>query len=115
MMRKMAGLCLMAAALPLGAAELQGYLADWNCVKKIVKNGAEQTFRTDKSCSLQKNYQRRAYGLITDDKKYYKLDAAGNRHALQLLPMSPSRDALHVIVTGDVNGDLLKVKEMSIL
>ena len=115
-MRRMSiGLCLMAMALPLSAAELQGYLADWNCVKKIVKNGAEQTFKNDKSCSLQDNYKRRAYGLITDDKKFYRLDEAGNKHALELLPNSPTKDNLHVVVTGDVNGDLIKVTEMSIL
>ena len=104
MMRKLLGVFVLAAALPLGAAELQGYLADWNCVKKIVKNGAEQTFKNNKNCSLQTKYQRKAYGLITDDKKFYRLDDAGNKHALELLPKSPSRDQLHVIVTGDVSG-----------
>jgi hypothetical protein len=115
MFRKIAGVCFLLAGLPLGAAELQGYLADWNCVKRIVKDGSEQTFKSDKNCSLQNNYKRPAYGLITDDKKFYKLDAAGNRHALELLPKSPSRDQLHVIVTGDVSGDVIKVTEMSIL
>jgi hypothetical protein len=110
-----AAIFLLAAGLPLGAAEIQGYLADWRCVKKIVKNGAEQTFKNDKSCMLQDNYKRRAYGLITDGKKYYRLDAAGNQHALELLPKSPSRNNLHVIVTGDIDGGLLKVKDMSIL
>jgi hypothetical protein len=107
--------CFLAATLPLRAAQVQGYLADWNCVKQIVKNGAEQTFKKNKSCSLQQNYKRRAYGIITDDKKFYRLDAAGNEHALKLLPMSPSRNTLHVIVTGDVSGNLIKVTEMSIL
>ena len=114
-MRKIVGICFLAGALPLGAAELQGYLADWNCVKKIVKDGAEQTFKNNKNCSLQHNYKRQAYGLITDDKKYYRLDAAGQKHALELLPKSPSRDQLHVIVTGDLDGDVIKVTEMSIL
>lgn len=115
MIRMMAAICMMAAAMPLGAAELQGYLADWNCVKKIVKNGPEQTFKSDKACSLQDNYKRRAYGLITDDKKFYRLDDAGNKHAIELLPKSPSRNSLHVIVTGELSGNLLKVAEMSIL
>ena len=115
MSRLLLGILFWGATLPLGAAELQGYLADWNCAKKIVKNGAEQTFKNNKNCSLQDNYKRHAYGLITDDKKFYRLDDAGNKHALELLPKSPSRDQLHVIVTGDLDGNLIKVTEMSIL
>jgi hypothetical protein len=107
--------CTLALGLPLSAAQIQGYLADWNCVKDIVKNGEEQTFQHRKSCSLQDNYKRSAYGLITDDKKFYRLDTAGNKHALELLPKSPKRDTLHVVVTGDVDGDVLKVTEMSLL
>jgi hypothetical protein len=115
MLRKTTLFCLLAAAVPLQAAEIQGYLADWNCVKDIVKNGEEKTFQRRKSCSLQDNYQRSAYGLITDDKKFYRLDDAGNKHALELLPKSPKRDTLHVVVTGDVSGNLIKVTEMSLL
>lgn len=114
-MRKLAGLCFLAAALPLGAAEIQGYLADWKCVQKIVKDGAEQTYKNDKSCSLHDNYNRQAYGLITQDKHFYRLDAVGNDHARQLLPKAPYRDRLFVIVTGDLQGNFIKVKEMSVL
>jgi hypothetical protein len=106
---------LLALALPLPAAELQGYLADWNCVDKIVKNGAEKVFKDDKSCSLQPRYKRSAYGLITDGKKFYRLDAAGNKHALELLQNSSVRDNLHVIVKGDITGNMIKVTDMSIL
>ncbi len=105
----------MAAAMPLGAAQIQGYLADWNCVQKIVKDGAEQTFKNDKTCSLHDNYNRLAYGLITDDKKFYRLDPAGNKQARQLLPKASTRDRLFVIVTGDVQGNYIKVTGMSVL
>lgn len=114
-MRKLAGLCLLAAAMPLGAAEIQGYLADWNCVQKIVKNGAEQTYKNDKTCSLRDNYNRQAYGLITEDKKFYRLDAVGNKHARELLPKAPSRDRLFVVITGDIQGNYIKVTDMSVL
>jgi hypothetical protein len=115
MLKTTALIGLLAASLPLGAAELQGYLADWNCVKDIVKNGEQKTFQKRKSCSLQDNYNRPAYGLITDDKKFYRLDDAGNKHALELLPKSPKRDMLHVVVTGNVTGNLIQVAEMSLL
>jgi hypothetical protein len=103
MLRKTALFWLLAMTVPLQAAEIQGYLADWNCVKDIVKNGEEKTFQRRKSCSLQ------------DDKKFYRLDDAGNKHALELLPKSPKRDTLHVVVTGEVSGNLIKVAEMSLL
>jgi hypothetical protein len=115
MQKMLAALCLLGVALPLGAAEFQGYLSDWSCTKRIVKNGVEQTLQNDKSCRLQGNYKRSAYGLITDSKKFYRLDGAGNALALHLLSMSPSQDQVHVVVKGDVKGDVLKVKDMSIL
>ena len=68
-----------------------------------------------KAVACRGNYKRSAYGLITDSKKYYRLDDAGNALALHLLSMSPSQDQVHVIVTGDLSGDVIKVKDMSIL
>jgi hypothetical protein len=115
MFRRLAALWLMAAVLPLGAAQIQGYLADWNCVKKIVKDGVEQTFKNHNNCSLQNNYKRQAYGLITDDKRFYRLDAVGNAHVRELLPQSRRRDQLYVIVTGELTGDVIKVTAMSLL
>ena len=102
MLRKIATVWLAAAVLSLGAAQLQGYLADWNCAKEIVKDGAEQTFKNHKNCSLQHNYKRQVYGIITDDKRFYRLDAAGNKLVRELLPKSPRRDQLYVIVTGRI-------------
>jgi hypothetical protein len=114
MLRIPALFCFLGMTLPLAAVELQGYLADWNCVKDIVRNGEKKTFQKRKSCSLQENYNRPAYGVITDDKKFYRLDEEGKKHALELLSKSPSRDVLHVVVTGNLNGNLIKVTEMSL-
>ena len=99
----------------VSADEIQGVIADWDCVKPMVKNGREQTLRQNRSCSLMKNYTRTAYGLITDDKKFYKLDDPQNQHVLELLRNTPDKDNLKVIVRGTLNGDTLKVDSMSIL
>ena len=115
MLGRIAALLLTAAVLPLGAAQIQGYLADWNCVKRIVKDGAEQTFKKHNNCSLQNNYNRQAYGLITENKRFYRLDAAGNAHVRELLPKSSRRDQLYVIVTGELEGNLIKVSAVSLL
>ncbi len=105
---------LLALSVPaLFATDLQGVLADWNCVKPMVQNGREKTLKENDSCSLDKNYSRDAYGLITSDKQYFKLDDAGRAWALKLLKDSPDKNNLHVIATGDVQGDTLHVKTMS--
>jgi len=98
-----------------GAAELQGVLADWNCTERMVRDGREKTLKQDGSCSLMKKPGRSEYGLITDGKKFYRLDKAGNDQARELLGNSHDRDNLRVIVRGDLSGNTFKVQSMSIL
>jgi hypothetical protein len=96
-------------------AELQGVLSDWKCTEKMVKQGREKTLKQDKSCSLVNNPGRSEYGLITDDKKFYRLDKAGDDQARELLGNSHDKDNLRVVVRGDLNGNTVKVQSMSIL
>jgi hypothetical protein len=100
----------------IGAAEdFQGVLADWNCVEAMVKRGRETVLKEQRNCSLMENVTRSAYGLITDDKKSYRLDDPGNRRVLELLRNSPDKDNLKVLVSGQVKGNTIKVSNMSIL
>ena len=62
-----------------------------------------------------KNYKRAAYGLITDDKKLYRLDDAGNQHILQLLENTPDKDNLKVVVSGDIQGNTIKLSNITML
>jgi hypothetical protein len=62
-----------------------------------------------------KNPGRNEYGLITDDKKFYRLDKTGSDQARELLGNSHDRDNLKVLVRGDVDGNTVKVQSMSIL
>lgn len=97
------------------ADAIQGLLVDQNCVEDIVKNGREATFRQRPNCSLREHYDRPTYALVTDDKRYYTFDETGNKKALQILKGTPNRDGTKVVVTGDVQGDTIRVKYMSIL
>lgn len=97
------------------AAEIQGVIADWNCVKRMVKDGREKTLQHDHACSLVKNYKRNDYGLITDEKKFYRLEDPGNQHVIELLGNSHDKDNLRVLVRGDLEGNTLKVNNISIL
>ena len=97
------------------AAEIQGVVADWNCVKGMVRNGRAKTLQHDHGCSLVKNYKREGYGVITDEKKFYRLDGRGNQQVIELLGNSPNKDNLKVLVRGDLDGNTIKVSNISIL
>lgn len=117
MMRKaFLTICLvLSVASMLPAAETQGLIADWNCADSMVKNGRQKTLKDNRSCSLMHDYKRAAYGLITDDKKIYKLDDPNNEHILQLLEGTPDKDNLKVVVTGDIEDGTIKVVNISML
>ncbi len=106
--------CLILAASGIvSAAEMQGVIADWNCVRPMVRDGRANTLKNNRSCSLMKNYDRAAYGLITDDKKFYRLEDPGNNKIRQLLKDTPDKDNLKVVVTGDIQGETIKVDVIS--
>lgn len=106
--------CLILGLAGLASAsEMQGVIVDWNCVKPMVRNGRENTLKNNRSCSMMKNYNRAAYGLITEDKKLFRLQDPGNVKILQLLKDTPDKDNLKVIATGDIEGDTLKVVNIS--
>jgi hypothetical protein len=94
-------------------AELQGVLTDWDCTQDMVRYGREQTLRKRKDCSLAQNFRRSAYGLITDDKKFYKIDPQSNDRVIQILADSPNKDSLKVVISGDLNGNTLKINTIS--
>jgi hypothetical protein len=101
------------AACAAAAADMQGVLADWNCTQDMARNGRAKVLKENRNCSMMKNYNRNAYGLITVDKKFYRLDDNGNKLARQLLANTPDKDNLKVIVSGDIDGDTIKVTNMS--
>lgn len=116
MLKTAFALCLLGSISgALSAAELQGLVVDWKCARQMIKDGREKTFQHNRSCSLMQNYNRPGYGLITDDKKVYRLDDPGNWHILQLLKNTPDKDDLKVVVTGDIDGDTVKVANITML
>jgi hypothetical protein len=105
-------------ALPIFAGsvwgtDLQGLIVDWNCAQQMAQKGRLQTLKNNRACSLMKDYNRATYGLITSDQKYYRFDDNGNRLARVLLANTPDKDNLKVIVSGEINGPIIKVTNMS--
>jgi hypothetical protein len=112
-MRK-AGLILALAALCAlpALADLQTFqnvsLVDANCEKKVADNPDAHT----RDCALK--CEKSGYGIITSDKKFIKFDAAGNDQVATALKASDKKDHLRVDVTGDVNGDSMKVTSVTL-
>jgi hypothetical protein len=108
------GCLILGASGLMDAAQLQGVVVDWACVKPMVRDGRENVLRNNRNCSLMKNnYNRGAYGLITEDKQYYRLEDPGNIKIKQLLKDTPDKDNLRVVVSGDVQGGIIKVLTIS--
>ncbi len=105
-------LLLGLTALPaLAAAETYKdvSLVDVNCSKKVEANPDAHTRECALKCSAN------GYGILTQDKKFLKFDSEGNSKISEELKASSKKDHLRVDVTGDVQGDTLKVTSVKLL
>jgi hypothetical protein len=62
-----------------------------------------------KECLMMPECQKSGYGLYTQDNKYYAFDAEGSKKALALIKASPKLVDFEVEITGDLQGETLKV------
>jgi hypothetical protein len=84
-------------------------VVDSNCSKKV----ADASDNHSRECALK--CEASGYGIITSDKKFLKFDSAGNKEIVSELKASTKKDHLRVDVTGDVQGDTLKVTSIKLL
>jgi hypothetical protein len=112
-MRKFASLVLVFGmyALPSLAAETYKDVAvvDVNCSKKVAADPDAHT----RACALK--CAGSGFGIVTSDKQFLKLDAAGNEQITEALKASDKKDHLRVDVSGDLQGDTLKVTSVKLL
>lgn len=104
--------------------QVTGILIDTHCApemrERIVPDGllvggmiaAEAHSR---ECDLKPACQRDGYGIFTQDEKFLKLDAEGNRKALDALKSSTKLGDMKVEVIGVVDGDTIKVATLKLL
>ena len=109
-------LALMAGALSAQdkSVTLTGYLIDNACAES---HATDKTFATwvkthGTSCAMMDSCEKSGYAVFAGD-KLYKLDDAGNSSAEALLKTTKSKKGLHVKVVGTVDGDTLKVSELT--
>jgi hypothetical protein len=99
-------------ALPAFAAEREFKdvpVVDANCSKKVADNPDAHT----RDCALK--CQGGGYVIVTGDKHILKLDAKGNEDVVAALKASDKKDHLRADVSGDVQGDTLKVTSFKLL
>ena len=70
----------------------------------------------NRQCLLMPSCQRSGYGVFTyDTSKFLSFDAAGNQKALALIEASKKQDDMRVEVTGEIQGDKIKVNTLKLL
>ena len=122
--------CLRVAALLCGcaaaacAADFQGVLIDQMCSSKAevrivsgprLEGGMIVAEAHTRQCALMPACQRSGYGVFTWDNKFLKFDEAGSRKALAALKASKKEDYLKVDVTGELQGDTIKVTSLKLV
>jgi uncharacterized membrane protein YphA (DoxX/SURF4 family) len=81
---------------------------DTNCLTKFKANPDDHP----RECALQ--CVKGGYGLITEEGSYLKFDEAGNKLALGALKASPKTDHLRATVTGERDGEIIKVRSFKL-
>jgi len=114
-MRRIALVLLTAAALSAFAAEtkVQGYLVDIACANE---EGQKPGFgaKHSKDCLQMPDCATSGYGVLTDDKKVIKFDAASNAKAKQFIAGMKKDKDIKVNVTGTVEGEKMAVSKVEL-
>jgi hypothetical protein len=106
------------------AAEVKGILIDEMCSSKAevrivsgprLEGGMIVAEAHTRQCALMPACEKSGYGVFTYDNKFLKFDPAGSRKALAALKASKKEDDLKVEVTGDIQGDTIKVASLKLV
>lgn len=110
---------MLASLLALGLMATPALAADqtFNDVSIIdvacSKMAAADADAHTRECALK--CEKSGFGIVTADKKFLKFDANGNAQVLAALKASDQTDHLRVNVSGDVQGDTIKVTSVKLL
>jgi hypothetical protein len=99
-------------AIPaLGATETYKDVSvvDVNCSAKVAADADSHT----RACALK--CAASGFGIVTQNKQFLKFDTEGNAKITEALKASEKKDHLRVDVSGEVQGDTLKVTSIKLL
>ncbi len=113
----------------LGASEpavkIEGILMDKHCAPeaelrieqppRLFEGGRVVAEAHTRDCLLRAECRQSGYVVYTNDDKFLSLDAEGNRKALEAIRASKKLDDFEVAITGQVQGDTIKVRSLTIL
>jgi hypothetical protein len=112
-MKKVLLLVAALAAFPLAArAEVWKNVSLLDTMCSTKEKVAKDPDAHPTSCALQ--CAKSGYGIVTSEGKYLKFDQAGNDQVLTALKSTKKTDHLRVTVDGDVKGDTIAVKSVSL-
>jgi hypothetical protein len=109
------------------AKTVQGVLLDKECSPNAetrlvggssphLEGGMLWAYTHRRSCLLMPSCQRSGFGIFTyDTTKFLSFDAAGNAKALALIQASKKEDDMRIEVTGEIQGDTMKVSTLKLL
>jgi hypothetical protein len=115
---------LASFAAVASAAQFQGILIDQMCSSKAevrivsgprLEGGMIVAEAHTRECALMPACQKSGYGVFTYDNKFLKFDEAGSRKALAAIRASKKEDDLKVEVTGEIQGDTIKVASLKLV
>ena len=83
-------------------------LVDTMCSAKVKADPDKHTTECAVSCA------KGGYGIVASDGSYLKFDDAGNAKALAALKGTKKKDHVRAVVTGELNGDTIKVSSLKL-
>ncbi len=81
-------------------------IVDANCSAKVKDNPDAHT----RDCAMQ--CAKSGFGILTADGTFLKFDSYGNDQAAAALKASQAKDHLRATVTGERDGNMIKVKSL---
>jgi hypothetical protein len=122
-------LCLVALAATIAMsadppAHIHGVLIDRECSGKAelrivpgprLEGGMIVAEAHTRECARMPQCQRSGYGVFTYEQKFLPFDEAGNRMAIEALEKTQKLGNLQVEVTGELQGDQIKVTHLQLL
>lgn len=121
------GFTLSASSGGAVSSTVQGVLIDKECSLRAetrivsdphphLEGGMLWAYTHTRQCLLMPVCRRSGYGVFTyETTKYLSFDAAGNQKALALIEASKKPDDMRVEVTGEIQGDKIKVNTLKLL
>jgi hypothetical protein len=114
-MKKFAMILFAAISISAFAADttVKGHLVDLACA---AEDGNKPGFgeKHSKGCLQMPDCVKSGYGVLTEDKKVIKFDAAGNEKASKFIDGLQKKNDIKVSVTGNLDGDRITVSKIDL-